>query len=233
MSRADHSDPTRAFRDVAVWIFDLDNTLYAEEHGVFDQIDRRMTEFISAELGVDARRADEIRQIYWSRHGTTLNGLMKEDGVAPERFLDHVHDVDLSHMPARPDLAAALARLPGRKLVHTNGSREHARRVLARLGAAEAFEAVFAIEDTDYAPKPAPAAYAAVCAAAEVDPTRAAMFEDTARNLEIPHAMGMRTVWTPTSCARASDGAEGAHVHFTAEDLVRFLEGLIEGVDLR
>ncbi len=183
------------FDRVDTWIFDLDNTLYHPSARLFDQINARMTAFIMRELRVSRARADRLRHVYWERHGTTLGGLMAEHAVDAVRFLDEVHAIDLSALTPDRSLAAAIGRLPGRKLVHTNGSRAHAARVLTARGLAGAFDAVYAIEDKDLVPKPAPAAFDRVVALAAIDPCRAAMIEDDVRNLQAPKALGMTTVW--------------------------------------
>lgn len=217
------NDAHQAFKSVDCWIFDLDNTLYPAQFGLFDQIDKRMTEFIARELGLDADSANTLRKDYWRAHGTTLNGLMREHGAAPEPFLEYVHDIDLEIVPPAPALCAAIDALPGRKVVFTNGSRRHAERVVARLGAEGCFSALYGIEDAGLSPKPQREAYDRIIALSGLEPTRAAMVEDTARNLIEPHRMGMKTVWTPTDCDLANDGAEGEHVHFVAPDLTAFL----------
>ncbi|MEO1329555.1 MAG: pyrimidine 5'-nucleotidase [Pseudomonadota bacterium] len=215
-----------AFAHVDCWIFDLDNTLYSFEARLFDQIDRRMTSFIAETLAVSAEEANRLRAVYWDQYGTTLNGLMSLHDTPPEAFLDYVHDIDLGALEACRHRRAALAALPGRRIVHTNGSRGHAARVLAKLGIEDLFDQVFAIEDSAYAPKPAEQAYAAVIRGAEVEPRRAAFFEDTARNLETPHRLGMRTVFTPTGCRRAEADRDQPYVEFVAEDLTGFLTRL-------
>lgn len=219
--------PKLAFTRVETWIFDLDNTLYPAECRLFDQIDMRMTDFIAEALAVSAEEANQLRARYWAEHGTTLNGLMKTHGMGADAFLDYVHDIDLSGVAAAPALLEALHALPGRKVVHTNGSRGHATRVLAQLQIAEAFDAIFGIEDSGFEPKPQRVAYERVVAAGGIEPVKAAMFEDTARNLEAPFAMGMRTVWTPTGDSKAHEGSVGPHVEFVAEDLAGFLERLV------
>lgn len=219
--------PREAFANVRVWIFDLDNTLYPPSCRLFDQIDQRMTAFISEALSVDAAEANRLRADYWTRFGTTLNGLMSEHALAPERFLDFVHDIDLSGLDPAPDLAEAIGRLPGRKIVHTNGCRAYAGRVLEKRGLAHSFDAVYGIAESRFVPKPDRAAYDRVAIADGVEPSRAAMFEDTARNLIAPHEMGMRTVWASSDCPRASATSEGEHVHFATDDLAGFLGRLI------
>lgn len=212
--------PRDAFLHVETWVFDLDNTLYPPEARLFDQIERRMTDYVMTVLGVARDHADRLRGQYWRNHGTTLAGLMVEHALDPDPYLAAVHDIDLSHILPSVELAAAIAALPGRKIVYTNGSREHARRVTAALGIDGHFAALYGFEDAGYAPKPRAEAFARVFAADGLAPARAAMFEDDPRNLEVPHGLGMRTVLvgpeTPT-----------AHVHHRTDDLAGFLARLI------
>lgn len=191
----DHAISSPRWAHVEAWIFDLDNTLYDPSARLFEQIDARMTGFIMRELGLTQAEADRLRRAYWQAHGTTLRGLMANHGTDPARFLAEVHAIDLSALAPDPALAGALSRLPGRKLVHTNAARAHAERVLAARGLADQFEAIYAIEDKDYLPKPQRAAYDAILARSGLDPARAAMVEDDARNLREPKALGMATVW--------------------------------------
>jgi putative hydrolase of the HAD superfamily len=211
---------------VETWIFDLDNTLYSASTEVFGQIGTRMTEFIAKKYGLDAQAAGELRGAYYRSHGTTLNGLMELRGQDPKEFLSYVHDIDLTPVRPRPELAAALARLPGRRLVYTNGSRAHAERVMERLGVLALFEAIHDIADADYCPKPYRAAYEALLVAHDIGATRAAMFEDLARNLEVPHALGMTTVLVEGHRDEAQGDGAGAcapHIHHVAHDLADFL----------
>ena len=208
------------FSHVETWIFDLDNTLYHPSARLFDQINARMTEFIIRELGATRAEADALRRTYWQRHGTTLRGLIDHHGVAPERFLDEAHDIDLSALKPDANLAAAIRRLPGTRIVHTNGARSHAARVLAARGLEGVFDAVYAIEDKALVPKPQAGAYDRVIRLSGLDPTRAAMVEDDVRNLEVPKALGMATVWL---CHQAGDAAP-AYIDRRITGLVRFLQ---------
>ncbi len=213
--------PRQSLSHVRHWVFDLDNTLYPPEARLFDQIEKRMTQFVMEALGVARGEADRLRRHYWQKYGTTLSGLMREHGVDPGPYLTHVHEISLDHLAPDPALAAAIAALPGRKIVHTNGSAAHAERVLAARGLARVMDAVHGIEHADFHPKPEARAYHAVFARAGVEPARAAMFEDDARNLEAPAAMGMRCVHV------APQPAEGPHIHHHAADLRKFLEDFI------
>ncbi len=221
-------DPRDAFAGVDMWIFDLDNTLYPYPPGLWAQIDGRMGAFISTLLTVDAIEARRVQKEYFLRYGLTVRGLMKHHGVAAADFLSFVHDVDLSDIAPNPELGAAIEALPGRKIIHTNSDRAHVARVLARLDIAPGiFSAVHDIESTDFEPKPGPRAYDAVAQAEAIAPTRAAMFEDSARNLLEPHKRGMRTILLPTTCDIASAGKDGAHVHFITHDLTGFLRRIM------
>lgn len=190
------SDPDRAdFRHVDTWIFDLDNTLYPATSAVFPQIDARMTLYIMRALKIPAVEAKGLQHAYYRRYGTTLAGLMAVHRIDPEGFLAFVHDVDLAMLAPDADLRAALARLPGRRLVFTNGSGDHASRVLERLGLADLIDGIWDIRKSDYVPKPAVQPYRRLLAAYGVDPARAAYFEDLVRNLVPARRLGLTTVW--------------------------------------
>lgn len=220
-----------AFTDVRLWVFDLDNTLYPRPAKLWDEIDRRMTAFVSDALEVDRIEGRRIQKDYLNRYGVTLKGLMLHHGVEPRAFLDDVHDVDLSEIAPNPALGAAIAALPGRKIIHTNSARNHADRVLDRLDfSGDLFDAIHDIESTAYQAKPAPAAFDAVLGTEAAPALNAAMFEDAARNLLEPHRRGMRTIWTPTDCDWASHGSEGEHIHFVAEDITDFVSELSEAL---
>jgi putative hydrolase of the HAD superfamily len=219
------------FTHVDAWVFDLDNTLYPPSCNLFAQIDVKMRGFISDLLSVDPDEAYRLQKQYYRDHGTTLAGLMKVHGVKPERFLSVVHDIDVTVVPPNPTLAAALERLPGRRLVFTNGTVAHATRVLNQIGIHDHVEDIFDIAHADFLPKPHVATFERFLRAHDVEPARAAMFEDLDRNLEPAHKLGMTTV-----LVRAADGhadpavrswgeaaSDAAHVHHRTDDLARFL----------
>ncbi len=209
--------PAAAFSHVSYWVFDLDNTLYPPEARLFDQIEARMTGWVMQALGVGRAEADRLRRHYWQKYGTTLAGLMREHGVEPGPYLTHVHEIDLSDLAPAPELAARIRALPGRRIVHTNGSAPYALRVLEARGLGGLFDAVYGIEEAGFHPKPERVAFETVFARDGLEPARGAMFEDDARNLAVPHAMGMRTVHV----AQVSEPVE--HVQHHAPDLVGFL----------
>ena len=145
--------------EIETWIFDLDNTLYPASCRLFDQVHARMTEFICDRLELSPEEAPSCAEAYFREHGTTLRGLMTVDRIDPHDFLAFVHEIDLSCVPADPALAAALAALPGRKIVHTNGSVRHAERLLDHLGIAGSFCGIIDIAAAEFDPKPALAGY--------------------------------------------------------------------------
>ncbi len=212
------------FRHIETWIFDLDNTLYRMDSGLYDAIGERMTDFIGRALDMTRDEAERIRDAYYFDHGATLTGLIARHGMDPEPFLDYVHDIDLSGVAPNSGLNAAVAKLPGRKFVFTNGCRNHAARVLDRIGLTHAVEDVWDIRTVGFSPKPNPEAYETVVARAKLAPEHAAMFEDTARNLAPAHALGMTTVWLNTKGSVAPhDLADTAHIHYEIDDLAHFL----------
>lgn len=229
MQRPDPQD----FAHVSVWIFDLDNTLYPVEDALFPQISARMSAYLVRNLRVDEVEAARLRDHYWRHHGTTLAGLMADHDIDPHHFLDDVHDVDLTRLRPDPVLAQALARLPGRKIIHTNADAAYAGRVLAARGLS-GFDAVLGIGETGWHPKPDRRAYDAIRAAIGFDPREAAMFEDAPRNLAVPFAQGMRTVLVGSG----HDGPghqpmppeAAAHITHRTLDLSAFLDALAQGL---
>mgnify|MGYP000445195950 CR=1 FL=1 len=211
--------PHDKFHTVHTWVFDLDNTLYPASARLFDQIEIKMTDYVRRTLGVDEAEANHLRGLYWREYGTTLAGLMQRHHLDPEPYLDAVHDIDLSHLTHDVALIDAIAALPGRKIVYTNGSRQHADNVMAARGLTGLFDARYGVEDAGYRPKPEQAAFERVFALDGLEATGAAMVEDDLRNLAAPAAMGMRTLWVTeaeTDTAHDADAATDNLTHFLA-----------------
>ncbi len=217
------------FAHVDTWVFDLDNTLYPFDCGLWPMIEERITLYLIQHSGLDGASARALQRYYYHQHGTTLRGLVEEDGVSPDDFLDFVHDIDRSGLAPHPALADEIARLPGRKLIFTNGSRSHALATIEQLGLGGLFEDAFDIVAAGLAPKPLDAAFDAFFRAHSVEPTRAAMFEDIAKNLDVPRARGMTTVLVRPRIGgvdhrQVADAAPpGLQVDFATEDLAAFL----------
>lgn len=216
-----------ALAHVRTWIFDLDNTLYPASARLFDRIDARMTAFIGELLELDPVEARRVQKAYFLGHGTTLAGLMADHGVDPHLFLSYVHDIEMDVLERDAPLAAAIARLPGRKLVFTNGDAPYALKVLDRLGLGGSFEAVHDIHAMDLRPKPQPSAYAGLCAAFDIDPAAALFVEDMARNLKPAKAIGMTTVWIDNGSEQDRD-ADRSFIDYHVAALTPWLEHILE-----
>jgi putative hydrolase of the HAD superfamily len=223
----------RSFAHVETWVFDLDNTLYPHHVNLWQQVDTRIRDFVANALGIPPDDAFKVQKDYYRRYGTTMRGMMTEHGISADDFLAYVHEIDHSPLQPNPEMGAAIAALPGRKLILTNGSCDHAGKVLARLGIADHFEAVFDIIAAELEPKPARATYDKFIAQHDVDPTRAAMFEDLARNLTVPHQLGMTTVLVVPDGSKdvvreawELEGRGEKHVDHVTDDLTGFLSRL-------
>ena len=209
------------------WIFDLDNTLYPASANLFAQVDARMTGCIQDLLGLEHDEARRVQKGYFHNHGTTLSGLMTEHHVDPHAFLAHVHDIEMDVIEHDAPLVAAIAKLPGRKLVFTNGDTPYATRILDRLGLSESFEAIHDIHAMGLMPKPHASAYAGFCAAFDIDPAESLFADDMARNLTPAKAIGMTTVWIDNGSEQSPD-TERAHIDFTVPVLAPWLETILE-----
>jgi putative hydrolase of the HAD superfamily len=225
------------FAGIDAWIFDLDNTLYPRHTNLYLQVDRRIRDFVQNLLKLGPEEAQRVQKDYYKRYGTTLRGLMVEHGILPDDFLEYVHDIDHSPVEADPALAAAIAGLPGRKFILTNGSRKHAEKVAERLGIPNHFEDIFDIVRSELLPKPARETYDRFLAATGVSPKTAAMFEDLSRNLVAPRALGMTTVLVVPGGTREvfhedweMEGRDADHVDYLTDDLGGFLEKVLAAI---
>ena len=209
------------------WIFDLDNTLYPARCDLFALIDARMTAYVARLLGLDPIAARALQKRYFVEHGTTLAGLTASHDVDPHDFLADVHAIEMEVLDHNAPLAAAIARLPGRKLVFTNGDAAYAGRVLDRLGLATSFEAVHDVVAMGLVPKPDPSAYAGLCAAYGLDPARSLFADDMARNLAPAKAIGMTTLWVDNGSEQGEDLTPD-FIDFTCADVTAWLHDILE-----
>jgi putative hydrolase of the HAD superfamily len=224
----------RGFAGVETWVFDLDNTLYPHHLNLWQQVDERIRDYIAGFLKVPHEQAFRIQKDYYKRYGTTMRGLMTEHGLKPDDYLEYVHQIDHSPLEPNPALGAALEKLPGRKLILTNGTRKHADAVMKKLAVREHFEDVFDIIAAELEPKPSKKTYERFLKLHNIDPHKAAMFEDLARNLEAPHALGMTTVLVVPEGQREVfredwelQGRDAPHVDHVADDLAGFLQDIV------
>ena len=223
----------RGFAAVETWVFDLDNTLYPHHVNLWQQVDARIGEFVCNWLNVTPEEARKIQKDYYLRFGTTMRGMMTLHGVRADDYLAYVHKIDHSPLEPNPAMGAAIAELPGRKLILTNGSVEHVDKVLERLGLTSHFDAVFDIIAAELEPKPAPRTYRKFLDQHHVDPAKSAMFEDLARNLVVPHELGMTTVLVVPDGSKEVvredwelEGREASHVDHVTDNLAGFLQAL-------
>jgi putative hydrolase of the HAD superfamily len=221
------------FDHVDTWVFDLDNTLYPHDLNLWQQIDDRIRAYVSDFLKVSGEEAFRVQKDYYKKYGTTMRGLMTEHHIDPDAYLDFVHKIDHSPLEPNAALGDALEQLPGRKLILTNGTKKHADAVMKRLDIDKHFEDVFDIIAAELEPKPSRRTYENFLSRHGVDPGKAAMFEDLARNLEVPHTLGMTTVLVVPPATREVvregwelQGRDAPHVDHITEDLAGFLRAL-------
>jgi putative hydrolase of the HAD superfamily len=223
------------FSKIDTWVFDLDNTLYPADNALWPKIDARITLFLAHLFGLDGMSSRALQKYYYQRYGTTLRGLMQEHDISAKEYLDFAHDVDRSCLVPNHSLARAIAALPGRKLILTNGTRDHALHTARALGLDEMFEDIFDIVAADFLPKPEAATYERFFGKHAVDPARAIMFEDIARNLVVPHQRGMTTALVVPKPGQLDHreafeiAGEKAlpHIDFVTSDLEAFLSDAV------
>ena len=223
----------RGFEHVETWIFDLDNTLYPHNVNLWQQVDERIRDYIADFLKVTHEEAFRLQKDYYKRYGTSMRGMMTEHGMRPDDFLDFVHQIDQSPLEPNPALGDAIEKLPGRKVILTNGTRRHADAVLARLEIERHFQDVFDIIAAELEPKPSPQTYDRFLEALKIEAATAAMFEDLARNLAVPHALGMTTVLVVPEHSREVfreewelEGRDAPHVDHVTDNLTAFLRAI-------
>lgn len=206
-------------RHVDTWLFDLDNTLYPVESGFMGEIERRMTAYVQRVTGLPRDEAYKLQKTYLAEYGLTLGGLVEHHGVDPADFHAIFHDMSLEALAHDPELVAAVARLPGRRLIFTNADDVHAERVLEHLGLRDLFDDVFHIGSADYVPKPALATFEKMNAAHDIAPATAAFFEDRELNLAPAAQLGMTTILVGAHAAAST----APFVNYRTDKLAPFL----------
>ena len=212
------------FAHVDTWIFDLDNCLYPASSGLFTLIDERMGAYIQRLLDIDAVEARKVQKQHFHEHGTTLAGLMMHHGVDPHHFLGDVHAISLDRIAPDLRLSRGLARLPGRKLIFTNGDAPYAQRVLDAIGIGNEFEGLHDIHAAELSPKPNLHGYRLLLDRFAIDPARALMVEDMAQNLVPAKKLGMATVWVDNGSERGNHGHHPDHIDHSITDVGEWLD---------
>ncbi len=176
-------------------LFDLDNTLYPRDCGLFDHVDHLINRYLEEVVKIPSAEVDHRRRAYWQAHGTTLNGLMVHHDVDPHHYLDFVHDVPLAdYLEPDEKLVAMIAELPGEKYIFSNASNEHCQRVLNYLGLDELFAAVYDINYFDFRPKPELVIYQELLDDINGTAENGIMIDDMVVNLEPAASLGMATI---------------------------------------
>ena len=218
----------KELKKIKYWLFDLDNTLYDGATKVFDQVDKKMSKFISEKLNVSIEEARKIQKNYFHEYNTTLNGMIKNHKIDADEFLEFVHDVDLSFLKKDEFLESEITKLVGKKIIFTNGSKAHAANVTKRIGIDNLFDGVFDIVESDFIPKPSIEPYKKIIENYKIEPQYCIFFEDIARNLKPAHELGMKTVWIENDEPWAAKFSDSKFINYKTNDLANFLKEINE-----
>ena len=213
---------------IKYWIFDLDNTLYSGDTKVFDQVDKKMSKFISEKLKVTIEEAKKIQKNYFHEYNTTLNGMIKNHKIDANEFLEFVHDVDLNFLQKDEFLKKEIAKLNGKKFIFTNGSKAHVANVTKKIGIEKLFDGVFDIVESDFIPKPSIEPYKKIIEKYKIEPQYSIFIEDIARNLKPAHELGMKTVWIKNDEPWAAKFSDSDFINYKTDNLAKFLKEINE-----
>lgn len=215
-------------RHVNSWVFDLDHTLYVMDAQRHAMVEERICQFVQSHFGIAREPAWEIQKRYLREHGSTLGGLVRHHAVDADTYHDFVNDIDALDLSPDTQLRVGLARLAGRRIVFTNNCGRFASDVLTRLGVQDLFDEIVDARATDFVPKPLTMAYEALIARTGLEPRRAALFDDSARNLVPARALGMTTIWFNNGQGQSHwtiDNAE-RHIDYQTDNLASFLHSI-------
>ena len=214
--------------NIKFWLFDLDNTLYDGATKVFDQVDKKMSKFISEKLNVSLEEARKIQKNYFEEYNTTLNGMIKNHKINADEFLEFVHNVDLSFLSKDEMLEKEIKKLKGKKIIFTNGSRAHAENVTKKIGIDKLFDGIFDIKDCEFIPKPSIEPYKKLVENYKIEPQYCIFFEDIARNLKPAFELGMKTVWIKNDEPWAAKFSDSDFINYKTDKLSNFLKEINE-----
>jgi len=218
----------KELKKIKYWLFDLDNTLYSGDTKVFDQVDKKMSKFISEKLKVSEEEAKKIQKNYFHEYNTTLNGMIKNHDIDATEFLEFVHDVNLDFLKKDEFLGNQINKLNGKKIIFTNGSKAHAANVTGKIGIDKLFDGVFDIVDSDFYPKPSMEPYKKIIENYNIEPEYCIFFEDIARNLKPAHELGMKTVWIKNKEPWAAEYSDAEFINYRTDNLANFLKEINE-----
>ena len=216
------------YNKIDTWIFDLDNTLYSADSGIFQQVHKLMGKFIVEHLNVNINEAKNIQRKYYKKHGTTLRGLMDHHGIDPDSFLEEVHNLDYSIVSPNLKLAKNLENLNGKKIIFTNANKKHADIILDKLQITNLFEGIFDIKMANYIPKPEIQTYEKLIETYNINPNKTIMFDDIAKNLVPASKIGFTTVWIDVGHENFSDDIASSkkYLDHQTKDLSNWLSNI-------
>ena len=211
------------------WIFDLDNTVYDIKAGVFEKISSRITEYIIRALSITREEANLVRSNMYKKYGLTLTGLMREYGIAPDEYLDYIHDVTHPELKYDEQLKVNLNNLIGRKFIYTNASQNHSKNILSVMGIEAEFEKILDIKATKYLPKPDPKSYRIMLKAFGISTDQignSIFIEDTAKNLRPAKLLGLKTVWIENDFNLKDYRQNSEFIDYKYSDIKSFLNDI-------
>ena len=218
----------KELKNIKFWLFDLDNTLYSGATKVFDQVDKKMSQFISEKLNISKEEARKIQKNYFVEYNTTLNGMIKNHKIDANEFLKFVQDIDLSFLKRDKQLEEQIKKIKGKKIIFTNGSREHAENVTKKLGIDRHFDDIFDIKSADFIPKPSLITYKKIIEKYKIEPQYSIFIEDIARNLKPAYELGMKTVWIINDEPWAAKFSDSDFINYKTNKLSNFLKEINE-----
>ena len=217
---------------INTWIFDLDNTLYSADSGIFQQVHTLMGEYVSKNLNIDIKEAKELQKKYYKQHGTTLRGLMDNHSIDPDHFLSEVHNLDYSIVGPNEELNKELEKLEGRKIIYTNANFQHAENVLKRLELSHMFEEIFDVKSANYIPKPEILPYQKIIKDFNINIASSAMFDDIAKNLVPAKKVGFVSIWIDAGYENFSDDIASSkkYLDYETKNISNFLNQVNMGL---
>ena len=219
-------------KKINTWIFDLDNTLYSADSGIFQQVHELMGKFVSSHLDIGIEDAKIMQKKYYKQHGTTLRGMMDNHGVDPDHFLAEVHKLDYSIVGPNHKLNQQLKKLQGRKIIYTNANMQHALDVLERIELSNFFDEIYDIKMANYIPKPELAPYEQMVKQFDIETKSSAMFDDIAKNLVPAKNVGFTSVWIDAGYENFSDDIKASkkYLDYETTNITEFLEDVNKGI---
>ena len=209
------------------WIFDLDNTMYDINLGLFKKISNRITDFIMSKYSLDIDQAKKIQKEYYLKYGLTLRGLIVEKKLEPEEFLDYVHDVEHPELKKNDQLISKIKILEGKKIIFTNATSKHAKKILKILELEHDFDQIIDIKDLEYIPKPDKRSYKKLLECLNLNKEnldKTIFFEDTVKNLIPAKELGITTVWMKNSINEKDFKKNFNFIDYSFNNLNEFLD---------